>query len=408
MSKSVLFVGQAYYNHFYLSRELRKIGWKADLVDFDPNSRGFYHGYDRLLTGSTRRDFVRHSAYFARAARQYDVFHFANAWGMRLGDAIGGFVDHRLSPGADVRLLKRLGKKILYTNNGCSDGVAQSSFRAWQPYPTCDDCPFQHQPGVCSDELNLRWGALRNELADYVAILGGNRADYNVAPNVHECPWVYCLDADVWSPDLMVPANYQLPGSAVRIYHSVGNADRRSQAGTMRNTKSTHIYLPLVDQLRAEGHDCELIFFKDVPNYELRYYQAQADIFVDMLTTGFTGATAREGMMLGKPVVAYIRPEWMDQVRRELPEYADELPIVSATPDTVHDVLADLVSDRAKREEIGARSRAFALKWHAADVAAREFDRIYSSLLDGTLPPSPWAMNSSSPDSPARRNPVFS
>ncbi len=390
MRKSVLFVGQAYYNHWYLSRELRKLGWRADLVDIDPGNRGFYHGHDRRLTGSSRRALVRDLAFYARAARDYDVFHFANAWGLRLSDAIGGFVDHRLSPGADVRALRRLGKKIVYTNNGCLDGVAQSSFRAWPPYPTCDDCPFQQLPSVCSDELNLRWGALRNELADYVALLGGNRADHNVAPNVHENPWVYCLDPDVWSPDLLVPGNYRLAGDAVRIYHSVGNADRRSQAGTMRNTKSTHVYVPLVEQLRAEGHDCELIFFKDVPNLELRYYQAQADVFVDMLTTGFPGATAREGMMLGKPVVAYIRPEWMDQVRRELPAYADELPIVNATPETVHDVLAELVSDRERREEIGARSRAFALKWHAADVAARRLDRIYTELLEGTLEPSPW------------------
>ena len=33
MRKSVLFVGQAYYNHWYLSRRLRDLGWKADLVD---------------------------------------------------------------------------------------------------------------------------------------------------------------------------------------------------------------------------------------------------------------------------------------------------------------------------------------------------------------------------------------
>ena len=44
----------------------------------------------------------------------------------------------------------------------------------------------------------------------------------------------------------------------------------------------------------------ELIFLHDVPNSQLRYYQAQADIVVDMLTYGFFGATAREAMMLGQ------------------------------------------------------------------------------------------------------------
>jgi len=390
--RSVLYVGHAYYNHWYLSRQLRELGWKADVVNIDAGSAGFYHGQDFELTGRSRRDLVRHAAFWAKAAREYDVFHFANAHGMRLGDAVHDFAAHRFAAYDDIRWLRRLGKKIVYTNNGCLDGVSQSSFRAWAPHPTCDDCPFQHRPDVCSDDLNLRWGQVRNELADYVALLGGNRADANIAPNVHENPWVYALDEDVWQPDLLVPTNYRLglPGSTVKIYHSVGNADTRSQAGTMRNTKSTHVYVPLVEELKREGRDVELIFFKDVPNLELRYYQAQADVFVDMLTAGFFGATAREGMMLGKPVVCYIRPEFLDQMRRELPEYADELPVISATPETVRDVLVDLIEHPEKRAEIGRPSREFAVKWHGSRAAAAAMDRIYAQLLDGTLRPSPW------------------
>ena len=47
-----------------------------------------------------------------------------------------------------------------------------------------------------------------------------------------------------------------------------------------------------MDRLRAEGYDVEMIFFKGVPNMELRFLQAQADVFVDMLTYGFFGAGA--------------------------------------------------------------------------------------------------------------------
>jgi glycosyltransferase involved in cell wall biosynthesis len=209
---------------------------------------------------------------------------------------------------------------------------------------------------------------------------------------VYENPWVYCLDEDVWQPDLLIPSNYRLGlrDETFKIYHSVGNADTRSQAGSMRNTKSTHIYLPLVDELKAEGRDVELLFFKDVPNRELRYYQSQADVFVDMLTAGFFGATAREGMMLGKPVVTFLRTEWLEQMRREVPGYADELPVISATPETIRSVLIDLMDHPEKRLEIGRRSREFAVKWHGSREAARVWDGIYRSLLDGTLEPAPW------------------
>ena len=224
-------------------------------------------------------------------------------------------------------------------------------------------------------------------------LLGGNRIDYNLDGRVHEVPEFYCLDASFWRPDLLVPANYRLPfaDSTVKIYHAVGNSISRSQIGTNRNLKSTHIYVPLVEQLKREGHDVELIFLDEVPNRQLRYYQAQADIVVDMLTYGFFGASAREAMMLGKPVVCYLRPEWLAQMREEIPDYVDELPIVTATPETVRDVLLDLIEHPDKRREIGRRSREFAVKWHSAEAAGTRFDAIYRGaarwpLRHGRLP----------------------
>jgi len=91
----------------------------------------------------------------------------------------------------------------------------------------------------------------------------------------------------------------------------------------------------------------------------------------------------REAMMLGKPVVCYLRPEWLASIRRELPEFVDQLPIVSATPETVYEVLADLVRNPEKRREIGRRSREFAMRWHSSQRAAQRFDQIYTNLLAG-------------------------
>jgi hypothetical protein len=377
--RSVLFVGQAYYNHWYLSRELRKLGWTADQLNFDELGRGHYHGQDIELLGRNRRALVRHSAFYAQAVRKYDVFHFANRHGMRLSNAIGDFTAARGHEGDDVRWLKRMGKKIVYTANGCNDGLSRTALGV--PH-VCATCALYNQPDACSDASNRAWGALRNELADLVCMVGGYHGDANGAPNVREIPEVYCLDEQIWQPDLMIPTNYRLPyaDSTFKVFHAVGGGESRSNNATLRNIKSTHIYLPLIDQLKAEGRDIEMLFFKDVPNLQLRYYQAQADVFVDMLEGGFFGATAREGMMLGKPVVCYLRPEWLEVMRREIPEYVDELPVISATPETVHDVLVDLMDNPDKRAEIGRRSREFAVRWHGAKAAARRFDELYSAL----------------------------
>ena len=111
----------------------------------------------------------------------------------------------------------------------------------------------------------------------------------------------------------------------------------------MRNLKSTHVWFPLVDRLKSEGHDVEMIFFNDVPTGESATTRPRPTSWCDMLTVGFFGANVREAMMLGKPVICYLRPEWLESMRREVPGYVDEIPVVSATPETAYDDARDLM-----------------------------------------------------------------
>ena len=382
----VLYVGQSYYNTWYLSRALRELGWKADVLNIDPveHDQMFYHGQDFRFRYKSKISALGHLIFYAKALQNYDIFHFTGTWNLRFVSDFDNSLGRILPERWDIKLLKKLGKKIVYTNVGCLDGVSQSSFASWLPESVCDVCSWRDVPSVCSNELNLAWGKLRNSLADYQVMWAGNRKDYNIDPRIHEAPQFYCLDPQVWSPDLLIPSNYLLPfpEDTIKIYHSVGNFESRTDATTNRNIKSTHIYIPTLERLKAEGHKVEMIFFNDVPNNKVRYYQAQADVVVDMLTFGWYGANVREAMMLGKPVICFLRPEWQDNIRREIPEYVDEMPIISATPHTVYEVLKDLVQNPEKRKEIGRRSREFALKWHSAEAGARKFDQIYSELLN--------------------------
>jgi hypothetical protein len=383
---SVLFAGQSYYHAWYLSRELRKLGWRADVLNWDvaPDSQGFYHGQDYAFSWDERRprlSVARHAAFYLRSLPQYDIFHFSNSHGMRFGHELHDLVANRFHPYAEIELLRRLGKKIVYSNNGCLDGVSQTSFASWGDRPVCLDCPWRERPEICSDERNLEWGYNRNRLAHFQCNTGDNRKDYNDDPTVHEVPQFFCLDPDFWRPDLEVPERWrlELPESTVRIYHAVGHFQQRTVNG--RNIKSSHIYVPLIERMKAEGYDVEMTFVHGVPNREVRFTQVQSDIVVDMLTFGWFGSNVREAMMLGKPVVCYLREEWLERMRLEIPEYVDELPIVNATPETVEDILKDLVSDPERRRELGERSRAFALKFHSAEAGARRMDQIYRELL---------------------------
>jgi glycosyltransferase involved in cell wall biosynthesis len=389
----VLYVGNCYYHNWYLSRELRKLGWVADTLNTDSNEEWqmYYHGQDFRLKYGGVRQALANLFFYLKAMRRYDIFHFYSMHGMTLLPQFHNRFTALLPRNWDVRLLKKLNKKIVYTVTGCLDGVAQSSFRKWGPEPICDVCRWRDSPEVCSDERNLAWGKLRNTLADFVLNAGGNRVDYNADSRVvHEVPEFACMDANVWSPDLLVPANYRLPFSedTIKIYHSVGHFESRTDVMKSRNIKSTHVIIPVIERLKAEGYKVELIFFHDVPNAKLRYYQAQADIVVDMLTYGYFGANVREALMLGKPAICYLRPEWLESMRAEVPQYVDEIPVISATPQTVYEILKDLIEHPEKRLEVGRRSREFAVKWHSAEAAARRMDKIYSDLLRADRPES--------------------
>jgi hypothetical protein len=303
--RRILYVGQAYYNAWYLSRELRKLGWNADVLNYDNNEKNqmYYHGEDIRLNYRNGIDRLENIRFYFNSLTMYDIFYFSNAHclyfihdfdvtvrknkGLRqafitktakliLGgllkwnpDRIRRFIffigvknvarimkriKKYLPERWDVKILKKCGKKIVYSNNGCHDGGATSSFRAWGPEPVCDICKWHKVPSVCSDERNLAWGKLRNSLADYQVTIGSNRKDNNDSPMVHE-----------------------------------------------------------------------------------------------------------------------------------VPDYVNELPVISATPETVYHVLKDLVKNPAKREEIGRKSREFAVKWHSAKNVAKRFDRIYSELLVQTI-----------------------
>src|SRR5262249_5089290 len=258
---------------------------------------------------------ARRSGIAARAFFGHSILHFNGVRNLRAAYYASPRLAGRLD-GGDIALLRRLGKKIVYSQSGCLDGVSQTSFARWGESPVCLDCIWRTNPAVCSDERNLAWGRLRNSLCDFQVSAGGNRVDFNDDPRIHEVPEFYCLDPDVWSPEQEIPAEHRLkiPDQTVKIYHAVGNFDMRTSVEGRRNIKSTHVYVPTIQRLKDNGHDVELVFIKDVPGRFVRYYQLQADIVVDMLTYGFYGANVREAMMLGKPVVCYLRPEWLDSI----------------------------------------------------------------------------------------------
>ncbi len=383
--RSVIFFRHSYYHFYYLAQALRKRGWNAILVNLEdpegPNAN-YFHGEDINLFSHDHVQFRKNiEDFFIKAKKEFELFHFA-------GDGylcfFPEYTQHNEPP--DIVEWKKLNKMVAYTVSGCNSGISQTSLSRWSALDNgksvCNTCIWQSDSKVCSDQKNLDWGKKVEKYCDLICAEVLPAIDYMDLPNkIIREPLSMCLDPTFWHPDLKIPTKYYVkrqPGELL-VYHAMGNYDSRNKNG--RNIKGTSAVIAAIEQLKLEGMPIKLIFLTNIKNTEIRFMQAQADVIVDQLNFGRYGATAREGMMLGKPVICYIDQKEIDP-KNEL-SCLKEVPLVSATEETVYEVLKDLLLNRNKRERIGKLAREYALKWHSADRCAERYEVVYDALMAG-------------------------
>ena len=116
----------------------------------------------------------------------------------------------------------------------------------------------------------------------------------------------------------------------------------------------------------------ELEIVEGIHHEEARRRYEAADIVVDQLNAGWYGLFAIEAMALGKPVVTFLHDE---ATRRTEEAFGVEVPIVSATKETLTAKLRPLVESPELRRRIGTASRAYVERVH-------DLERIADRLLD--------------------------
>jgi len=393
--RSVIFLHNSYYHFYYLAKALRKRGWDAITVSLE-DPRGvnsiYYHGEDLNLFSDHPAKFAHTLSqldynmkeFFAHAKNRFRLLHFA-------GDGLMSFFPGnwgwRNDDPWDILEWKAQGNKVAYTISGCNSGVAQSSVMWWSSIGegevVCNKCVWQLHPEVCNDVKNLEWGRKVQKHCDVIFTEAGPALDAQAGWKCVREPTTTCLDPMFWRPDLEVPSKFRIGRGAAEmlVYHAMGNYALRT--GNGRNIKGTPAVLRAIGRLQKEGVPVRLVFVTGRKNTEARFLQVQCDVIVDQLNYGRYGATAREGMMLGKPTVCYIN-------RNELsPEDTllslSEVPLVSATERSIYEVLKDLLLRPEKREAIGKASRAYALKWHSMEACADRYEQVYDRLMKGVV-----------------------
>ncbi|KQX06390.1 MULTISPECIES: glycosyltransferase [unclassified Leifsonia] len=184
----------------------------------------------------------------------------------------------------------------------------------------------------------------------------------------------------VSTPDLLVDVPYATWCPVVidpaRWKGEVDDVERRRpvvvHVPSKSTVKGTHLIEPSLRRLDASGV-IEYLTITGVPSAQMPAVYGRADIVLDQFRLGSYGVAACEAMAAGRVVVGHVLDSVRDVVVRQT---GRELPIVEATPDTLEDVLVDLINDPARRAAVGRAGSEFVRIVHDGRLSA-------SVLLDG-------------------------
>ncbi|MFN2627743.1 MAG: hypothetical protein ABR569_03790 [Gaiellaceae bacterium] len=179
-------------------------------------------------------------------------------------------------------------------------------------------------------------------------------------------------DAARWVPEAeVIPPGIDLAG-----IRPAPPSDRERplvmHAPSSRRRKGTEAVIAACAELAVELEIVERLDHREA----FERYRA-ADIVVDQLNAGWYGVFAIEAMALGKPVVTFLHEE---AVRRTEEAFGVEVPVISATRETLVERLRPLAVDASARRRAGAASRAYVERVHDADTVADRLLDVYARL----------------------------
>ena len=179
-------------------------------------------------------------------------------------------------------------------------------------------------------------------------------------------------DATRWVPEAEVIP----PGIDLSRFTPAPPSDRARpvivHAPSSRHRKGTEHVIAAV-----EGLDADLEIVEGLHHDEAFERYRAADIVIDQLNAGWYGLFAIECMALGKPVVTFLHDE---AVRRTNAAFGTEVPIVSATAETLRERLRPLVADAGERRRVGAASRAYVERVHDQEHSTDRLLDVYARL----------------------------
>lgn len=278
--------------------------------------------------------------FFDGASKEFDVFHF------HAGRSL-------LPRCLDLARLNRMGKSYYFEYHG-------SELRQGEPWargnPFGELLPqYKHRPELAkraSDQLAHAAGAIVHdaELAMYEPL---QREDVPLyfAP----------LRIDPMSIEERCPDPVSLEHRKPLVVHAPSNP----------RIKGSEYVVAAVEALQ-QTIDFDFKLITGMSRSEALDLYSKADIVIDQLLIGTYGVFALEAMLMGKPVLDYIRDDIVDQ-------FPSNCPIVKVTKDTIKNELERLLRDPDRWPKLGHAGRTYVEMYHDYRNVAKILELLYRS-----------------------------
>lgn len=256
---------------------------------------------------------------------------------------------------SDLKLAKKLGKKVIMTLQGCDVRIAKLSEQMNQ-FTACTK-------GQC------------NSFEYCYSIYDAQRQQFikSILPLVDKIFFLnpelgHFIDKGDFLPYATITVNdyeYTLPNTngKITIIHAPSD----------ESIKGTALIKEAVDLLK-NIYDIDFILVKGKTHDEAMEIYKKADIAIDQVLCGWYGAFAVELMAMGKPVMCYIRENDLKYIPEKMKQ---DLPILRIQPDNLYNDIKQIIDKRSDWISWSKASIEFAKKWHDPNKIAQAMIECY-------------------------------
>lgn len=147
-----------------------------------------------------------------------------------------------------------------------------------------------------------------------------------------------------------------------------------------RGFKGSEFVIKAIEELQPEGLHGELLLLEGTTLRQVRDALVRdVDILVEQLLFFGHGLSGLEGMAVGLPVISNLEANGPRSVLDSCTFFGD-CAIISAQPETVADVLRELIAGTEKRATHGRLGRQYVERWHSAESAKFLFESVIRYL----------------------------